>query len=99
MSRVRHELFTQDNRGRSPPTMLRFETLDERRLLAADLQTIEAALNANVAIVDDVAFAAAWDQGLLIVDLESMEMTDRISPPPQLQLAGLFGWSALLVLC
>jgi|GEM_PF-1293091 len=59
----------------------RFETLEERDLLAADLRVLDTFGTNNVVVSGDIAFAAAGEQGLLIVDLDSREIADRISPP------------------
>ncbi len=61
--------------------MFKFETLESRDYLTVDLQVLETFSTNNVAIVDDFAFAAAGNQGLLVVDLESLQVTSGIAPP------------------
>lgn len=61
--------------------VLKFETLEERNFLTADIQVLETFGSNNIVVANDVAFAAAGDQGLLVIDLESAEVVERISPP------------------
>lgn len=63
---------------------LKFETLEQRDLLTADVQVIETFSTNNVVVAGDVAFAAAGDEGLLVIDVESLEVANRISPPNNL---------------
>lgn len=60
---------------------LSFAALEERDMLAANVMVVETAGTNNVVVRDQVAFAAAGDQGIVIVDLESLEVVGEISPP------------------
>ena len=60
---------------------LSFEALETRDLLTADVLILETFGTNNVAVQDGVAFAAARAQGLVLVDLESLEVAGRINPP------------------
>ena len=58
----------------------RFETLERRDLLAADVRIIEMFGTNNIVIHEEIAFATAGNQGVVVVDLESLEAVGSISP-------------------
>lgn len=60
---------------------LSFEPLEKRDMLAADVLVLETFGTNNIAVRDEVAFAAAGPQGVLIVDLESLEVVGQVDPP------------------
>ena len=60
---------------------LRFESLEARNLLAGDIHVIEAVGTNNIVVADAVAYAAAGEAGLLVLDLDSREVAATVSPP------------------